>query len=202
MIGIYGGSFDPVHNGHLRIALDAVQYLQLDQVRFIPLATPVHKSQVHVHGKDRLAMLNAAIQGQKEFIIDDRELTRKGTSYTVDTLTSLRQDFPDIPLVFMLGTDAFAGIDRWSRPEQVLELAHLFVMQRPNETHPHHFDHAHTDNPEDLRSSLAGKIYFHEVTQLDISSSHIRHLVEKGQSPRYLTPDSVLKVINDNKLYL
>jgi len=204
MIGIYGGSFDPIHHGHLRIALEVQQTLNLQQVRFLPLNIPAHKNQPITSNNSRLSMLESAVNQQLNFVIDSQELNRQETSYTVDSLKNLRKTHPDIPLIFMLGSDAFNHIHKWSRYEQLLELAHLVVMQRPNETHkitsPYFSKHQITD-PIQLKQKPFGHLLLLPVTQLDISSSQIRQLIQQGKSARYLTPDSVLDIIQQKHLY-
>ncbi len=136
MIGILGGTFDPIHFGHLRTALDVMQAVGLEQVRFIPLHRAVHRGQPETAVSLRLQMVQAAIAGQPGFVADDRELRRAGDSYTIDTLTSLRRDYPQSPLCLLLGMDAFNGFADWRQPEAILRLAHLIVMHRPGITEP------------------------------------------------------------------
>ncbi len=207
MIGILGGTFDPIHFGHLRTALDVMQAVGLEQVRFIPLHRAVHRGQPETAVSLRLQMVQAAIAGQPGFVADDRELRRAGDSYTIDTLTSLRRDYPQSPLCLLLGMDAFNGFADWRQPEAILRLAHLIVMHRPGITEPtdsgareilsvHRCDQAQA-----LKQQAAGLIHLQTVTQLEISSTQIRSLIESGRSPRYLLPDDVLQLIEINRLY-
>jgi nicotinate-nucleotide adenylyltransferase len=132
MIGVLGGTFDPIHFGHLRPALDCLQALALEEVRLIPLNVAVHRPQPVASSALRLAMLEAAIAGQPGFVADPRELERPGGSYTYDTLISLRAELGDAePLCLLIGADAFAGFLDWHRPADILDLAHLVVMRRP-----------------------------------------------------------------------
>ncbi|MCU7914401.1 MAG: nicotinate-nucleotide adenylyltransferase [Candidatus Thiodiazotropha sp. (ex Gloverina cf. vestifex)] len=208
MIGILGGTFDPIHFGHLRTALDVMQAVGLDEVRFIPLHSAVHRDQPETAAELRLQMVEAAIAGQAGFAIDDRELRRQGDSYTVDTLTSLHRDFPEHSLCLILGVDAFNGFATWRQPEKILSLAHLIVMRRPGETvssdawiqtllAPNQCNDA-----EKMKHEAAGRILIQEVTQLDISSTKIRSLIAAGHSPRYLLPEGVRQIISKNRLYL
>jgi len=207
MIGILGGTFDPIHYGHLRTALDVMQAIGLDQVRFIPLHGAVHRDQPETPSDLRLRMVAAAIEGTPGFVADDRELRRSGDSYTVDTLGSLRRDFPHAPLCLLMGMDAFNGFADWRRPGEILRLAHLVVMHRPGMTEPTEprvrallQDHRCASR-ESLRSEKGGLIHLQAVTQLEISSTRIRALIGAGASPRYLLPESVMTLIEENRLY-
>lgn len=207
MIGILGGTFDPIHFGHLRTALDVMQAVGLDEVRFIPLNQAVHREQPETAATLRWRMVQAAVAGEPGFIADDRELRRTGSSYTVDTLSALRREFPHEPLCLLLGMDAFNGFAQWRQPEEILRLAHLVVMHRPGAATP--------DDPGAkeilaahpcaglgaLEQQGAGMIHLQAVTQLEISSTRIRSLLKAGESPRYLLPDRVLDLIEQNRLY-
>lgn len=207
MIGIYGGTFDPVHFGHLRTALDVMQGIDLHQVRFIPLHRAVHREQPGVTGDLRRQMLAAAIHDQPGFLLDERELQRRGESYTVDTLTSLRMELGDRPICLLVGGDAFSQFLTWRQPLEILDLTHVVVMQRPG--HGELVDPAlkkllsdrGTSEVDRLKMQPAGHIYFQPVTQLEISSTHIRQLLASGQSPRYLLPDPVIELISAHQLY-
>jgi nicotinate-nucleotide adenylyltransferase len=207
MIGILGGTFDPIHFGHLRTALDVMQQVGLDQLRFIPLHLPVHRERPETPAELRLRMVAAAIDGQPGFVADDRELRRAGDSYTVDTLESLRHQFPEETLCLLMGMDAFNGFADWRRPEGILQLAHLVVMHRPGSETPSDLRaqailQAHRCvGVEALRQQSAGLIHLQTVTRLEISSTRIRSLIASGESPRYLLPDGVLGLIEQNRLY-
>ncbi|MEJ2591821.1 MAG: nicotinate-nucleotide adenylyltransferase [Candidatus Thiodiazotropha sp.] len=207
MIGILGGTFDPIHFGHLRTALDVMQATGLEMVRFIPLHRAVHRAQPQTDGALRLRMVQAAIAGQPGFIADDRELRRRGDSYMVETLASLREAFPEQPLCLLLGMDAFNGFADWRSPDEILRLAHLIVMHRPGQPAPRdsrvqEILEAHRCPGSDaLKRAPAGLIWLQAVTQLDISSTRIRALVAAGESPRYLLPEPVLALIESHGLY-
>lgn len=199
MIGLFGGTFDPVHFGHLRVALDCQQALGLDELRLLPLRVAVHRPQPVASAAHRLAMLEAAVAGEPHLRVDDRELGRDGPSYTVETLESLRAELGgERPLCVLIGADAFNGFMDWHRPRDILGLAHVVVMQRPGAPTSRDVelrDEVHrrrADAPAELRQTPAGRIWFQTVTQLDISSTRIRRMLAAGLSPRYLLPDAVL----------
>jgi nicotinate-nucleotide adenylyltransferase len=208
MIGLFGGTFDPIHFGHLRPALDCLQALALDELRLVPLNVAVHRPQPVASAEYRLAMLNAAIAGQPGFIADTRELERPGGSFTYDTLKSLRDAVgADVPICLLVGADAFAGFLGWHRPVAMLELAHLVVMRRPGSVFVLDpglgalFARHGSRDPRDLRERPAGRILFQEVTQIDISATRVRDLIQRGSSARYLLPDPVLEIIEAAQLY-
>ena len=205
MIGILGGTFDPVHFGHLRPALEVMQATGMEQVRFLPNRIPPHRETPWLDVENRLELLKTAIADQPGFELDERELQREGHSYMVDTLESLRSDFPSHPLCLILGMDAFLGIKQWHQWQRIPELCHLVVTNRPG------FDMT-GDFIQQLPATLvtkasglfevaAGRILLQSVTQLDISASHIRAMLAKGQSVRYLLPDEVnnklMKMVKD-----
>ena len=209
MIGVLGGTFDPVHFGHLRPALEVYEALHLGELRLIPLRQAVHRAPPHADGPQRLAMVRAAVSGQPGFIADGRELARPGGSYTYDTLTSLRAEIgPKCPLCLLLGSDAFKGFLSWHRPHDILALAHLVIMVRPVSA-AHDWDaklrtfyeERRADNGKTLATMPAGRILRRPVTQLDISATRIRALIAAGHSPRFLLPDPVAEMIERAGLY-
>ncbi len=210
MIGLLGGTFDPVHYGHLRCALDVQQACELDEVRFIPCRQPPHRAAPLATPAQRLAMLKLAVEGQPGFGIDDRELRRAGPSYTVDTLRSLRDEAGARPLCLIVGMDAFARLDSWHRWEQLSELAHIAVMRRPAsgpEPEPSAVVAALlrerlARSPHELRRESAGRVILCAVTRLDISATRVRGLIASGRSARYLLPDAVLDYARRERLYL
>lgn len=205
IIGILGGTFDPVHFGHLRTGLDVVEQLGLDQLRLIPCAIPPHRIEPVASAKQRRMMLELAIKNHPKLIVDDRELSREGPSYTVDTLLSLREDFPDTPLYLLMGTDAFCSLTSWSRWQQIIELAHIVVMQRADEVllmndELQTFYDNHQAQKHDSQL-IAGKIWPVPVTQMSISATAIREALEQGRDVRYLLPDAVISLIEQLGLY-
>ncbi len=207
MLGILGGTFDPVHFGHLRIALELAQHLELQELRFLPCGRPPHRGAPAAAARDRLNMLRLAVTGQNGFSIDERELRRKGPSYMVDSLQSLREELGSRPLCLLLGSDAFHALDTWHRWEHLIELAHLVVAHRPGVAGAPStavaslLERCRVDEVRDLRRRPAGAILMVPVTQLDISGTRIRELVRAGLSPRYLLPESVLEYIWREGLY-
>ena len=208
MLGILGGTFDPIHHGHLRTALDVAEAVGLDEVRLIPLRHAVHRDQPETPAALRLAMVEAAIAGEPRFVADDRELRRDAPSYTLHTLESLRAQRGSVePICVLVGGDAFAEFLTWHRPHDILGLAHLVVMQRPGA--PAAWDQAvgalaeghRADGASELRARPGGRILFQPVTQLDISATDIRARLHAGRSARYLVPDAVLELIRREGLY-
>ena len=207
MIGIFGGSFDPIHLGHLRAALELAQALELEQVRFMPCRQPPHRSAPVAGAEQRVALLEAALRGEPAFRLDTRELHRDGPSYTVDTLLSLRAELGAAPLCLILGMDAFQGFSTWHRWQEVIELAHLVVAHRPGWTPPRSgavaelLAQRQVRGVAELRQHPGGRVLLWPVTPLDISSSHIRALVAEGRSPRYLVPEAVWELIQARNIY-
>lgn len=207
MIGIFGGTFDPIHFGHLRTALEVREALGLDEVRFVPCGLPPHRSKPQATAEDRLSLLSLALaDADPSFRIDDRELHRSGPSYMVDTLSALRGETTECPLCLIVGIDAFQGIPAWHRWREIFKLAHVIVMQRPLETsYADALERVLTERlvskREELTRQPAGCIYFQDVSQLAISASRIRDLVRRGKSTQYLMPESVRQFIADKGLY-
>jgi len=204
MIGIYGGTFDPVHFGHLRTALEVKEMLQLDEVRLIPCSQPPHRDQPSTPATMRLQMLQLAIAGQTGLQVDDRELSRPGYSYMVDTLRSLRQELAGRTLLLLMGVDAFNGLTSWHRWQQLFDYAHIMVMTRPGYPLPEldSFMMARQiQSIEPLRRQSAGYLYFQPVIQLDISASKIRHQIAQQLSVDFLLPEPVIQFIKQHNLY-
>lgn len=207
-IGIFGGTFDPVHFGHLRPALELLEQLPLAEIRFIPCRHPPHRQTPVASPEQRLTLLQLAIAGEPKFRLDRREITRPGPSYMVDTLASLRAEQGNRPLCLLLGMDSFQGLCGWHRWAELIELAHLLVMQRPGETLPREGPLRHLlaarsmRNSAQLEQQAAGLILPLEVTQLAISSTRIRSEIGAGRSARYLLPNTVWEYIQEKRLYL
>ena len=206
-IGIFGGTFDPIHYGHLRSAFEMLQALDFEEVRFIPCGDPPHRGVTYATAEQRSQLVELAIDGQDGFIADDRELTRGGLSYTIDTLESLRKEFPDRSLGLIVGMDAFLGLPGWHRWDEILNIAHIIVAHRPGWKAPDIgalgalISDFGTHRVEDLHTTTAGRVHIHAVTQLEISSTEIRDLVAAGRDPRFLMPDAVRDEILNSRIY-
>lgn len=206
-VAVLGGMFDPVHFGHLRSAVELREDLDLDQVRLIPCARPPHRPASHATAEQRRAMLELAIAGEPGLMVDDREMTRSMPSYSVDTLASLRQEMPAIPLCLVVGMDAFLGLPTWHRWRELFDLAHVVVLERPGREERigdalrGELEARRTARPEDLRRAVCGHMLLHRVTQLPISSTALRESLARGRSVRYLLPDVVNRYIQAHDLY-
>ncbi|WP_266181174.1 nicotinate-nucleotide adenylyltransferase [Dyella humicola] len=192
-LAIFGGTFDPVHLGHLSVAWEAAELLDAD-VRLMPASVPPHRPAPIANAPQRAAMLRAALQEQSRLTLDTRELERSGPSYTIDTLTELRAEHGDRPLVLLIGADAFAGLPTWHRWRELFDVAHIGVLSRPGveaavpveleaEVAPRLVADAAA-----LRAWPAGKLIELAVTPLEISATRIRELLAAGRDPRYLLP--------------
>jgi len=206
-MGVFGGTFDPIHYGHLRTAFEMLQALRFEEVRFMPCGNPPHRGTPFADAGLRLEMVRLATEGQRGFVVDDRELQRDGPSYSVDTLSALRADFPLRPIALIIGMDAFLGLPKWHHWREILQLAHIVVAHRPGWRAPDMgplgelLADRGTHRIGDLHQAKAGHIYIHDVTQLEISSSEIRHLVSMGRDPRFLLPDAVRDLIRKSGCY-
>ncbi|MEO6117507.1 MAG: nicotinate-nucleotide adenylyltransferase [Methylotenera sp.] len=218
VIGLLGGTFNPIHFGHLRMAQELADTLSFDEVRFIPSANPPHKPNPSVTAKHRAAMVRLGIANNPTFSFDDRELHTAGASYTIDTLQSLRDELGnDVSLVLLMGSDAFTKFDTWHRWEEIIQRCHITLVQRPHTRQNSEkstqeierlpkiletFLHNHyTENGDDLHESPAGFITMQQVTALDISSTAIRQALPQKKSARYLMPDNVIDYIHTQQLY-
>ena len=207
-IGILGGTFDPVHHGHLRLAQECLDSLDLAEIRFIPVYSPPHRAAPVATPAQRLAMLELATAGNTGFACDGRELVRGGRSYTIETLEPLRRESGTRPLCFIMGMDAFSRINTWRRWTALLDCAHIIVVDRPGkeprfddrEVAKLFVEHA-AACPDALNAQPAGRILKLDAPLLDISATHIRELIAAGRSPRWLLPDTVIDYIGKEKLY-
>ena len=206
-IGIFGGSFDPVHFGHLRPALEILEALSLDHMRFMPSGRPPHRDAPVADAAQRLAMLRAAIKDEPRFQVDERELKRAAPSYTYDSLAELKAEQPQDRLVLVLGLDAFLGFSGWHRWQEILGLAHLVIAHRPGSSLQTHGEttmlvqEREVDDAEALFAEITGRLMFQPVTQLEISSSQVRETVVRGGDIRFLVPEPVRALIQDSHCY-
>jgi nicotinate-nucleotide adenylyltransferase len=210
LVGILGGTFNPIHYGHLRMAQELADALHFDEVKFIPSANPPHKDEVNVSAEHRAAMVGIAIKGNPLFSLDSCELNREGASYTIDTLISLRETLGgETALCLMMGSDAFVKLNTWHRWQRLLDYAHIVLVQRPDskpqeklpaelETLLH--DH-YTEQHADLSKENAGFITMQNISAHEISATQIRNLLAHGQSARYLLPEAVADYIQQHHLY-
>ncbi len=210
-LGVFGGTFDPVHLGHLRLAEEACQDLGLSQIRWIPAGRPPHRHAPEVTARHRLDMVRLAVAGNTAFSVDPAEVEAECPSFSVPTLERLRSEIGERrSLVLLLGADAFAGLTTWHRWQELLELAHLGVAHRPGYViDPENLPSAlaglyaerGSDNPALLTAAPAGAIVRFPMTPLAISATQVRQLLVDGRSPRYLIPDSVIAYIRQHNLY-
>jgi nicotinate-nucleotide adenylyltransferase len=205
MIGIFGGTFDPVHYGHLRSALELKELFELDHVRLIPCAQPVHRDSPMATAAQRLEMLQLATQNQTDLIVDAQELQRTGGSYTFDTLSSLRREYPNVPLLLFVGSDAFNEFTTWFRWQELFDLAHVVVITRPNAAlNPlnEFLKMRLTNDKLLLKKHLAGHLFICSTNHPHaISATAIRGMIAVRQNPRFLLPDAVIDYIFKHRLY-
>lgn len=206
-MGVFGGTFDPIHYGHLRSAFEMLQALDFHEVRFIPCGDPPHRGVTFASAEQRMRLVELAVAGQEGFLADDRELRRDGPSWTIDTLIELREEFPQRSLGLIVGMDAFLGLPSWHRWEEILSQAHIVVAHRPGWKAPdigalgELIAECGTHRIEDLHEQTHGRVHIHAVTQLEIASTEIRDLVAAGRDPRFLMPDAVRDEILETGLY-
>ncbi len=211
LIGLLGGTFNPIHYGHLRAAQELATALNFSELRFIPAANPPHKPAPEVSAGHRAAMVELAICNNPLFKLDTCELARTGASYTFDTLASLREELGQrISLCWIMGSDAFVKLNTWHRWEELLDHCHIILVQRPNvedkpklpEVLTAFLRENYTENVDDLSEKSAGYIHMQKIMPLDISATKIREAYKAGRSARYLMPYNVIEYIATHKLYL
>jgi nicotinate-nucleotide adenylyltransferase len=207
-IGILGGTFDPVHHGHLRLALEVYQSCALAEVRLVPLHTPSHRQSPATLPEQRLQMLNLAIEKVEGLVVDERELQRGDVSFTVDTLRSLRKELRQQPLCLIMGMDAFQTLHKWHEWTSLLDYAHIIVARRPgsdlklaNAKVSEFYKKNITTELSDVHTQEAGKILDISIAELDISSTRIRELISTRQDVHYLLPEDVISYIEQEDLY-
>ena len=206
-IGVFGGTFDPIHYGHLRTALELREILGLSDVKFVPCNTPPHRDTQPSAGELRLEMVRAAVAGEEGFSVDEREFARAGPSYTIDTLASLRDELGTRPLCLLLGMDAFLGLPTWHRWTELLDVAHIVVAHRPGWVMPDEgtlgqmLARHRVDAPGRLHEEAQGRVFVTAVTQLEISATDLRDALARGDDPRFLVPDAVREIIMRSGCY-
>ncbi len=205
VMGIFGGTFDPVHNGHLQVADAVRRQLPMDKVLFIPTRLPLLRGQPLADPVHRLEMVRLAVHGWPGFETDDREIRRPGPSYSVVTLEELRQELPLIPLCLILGIDTVLHLTEWHRWTELLELAHIAVMGRPGwclpTVLPNWWIQSKTDTGDDLVKRTAGSVVCVDVPQLNISSTDVRTQILQGTVSTEILPEPVVNYIKEHALY-
>jgi nicotinate-nucleotide adenylyltransferase len=205
-VGILGGTFDPIHHGHLRMALELYETLNLNAIHLIPTFQPAYRPLPIATAQQRLAMIRCAIAEEPALIADEREIRRPGPTYTIDTLIELRKEMPEISLCLLIGIDAFLGLPTWHRWREILDYAHVIVAHRPcyylPETGPlAELITAHSQEIPFIHQQLSGGILLCPITSLEISATVIRKQIAVGRNPRYLLPDKVYDFIKTHQTY-
>ncbi len=212
-IGILGGTFDPIHHGHLRLAEEVAEQCDLAAVRIIPAGTPPHRYAPQASAMHRLEMVRLALRGNQRLILDEREIRRTDPCYTVDTLTSLRAELGAQPLCLLMGGDAFLLLHTWHEWKNLFALAHIIVVQRGGRPLGNAMNEANAElqaeyrarlapGPRALQEAQAGAILVVDMPALEISATGIRERCTSGRSIRYLVPDAVAEYIQSQGLYL
>lgn len=207
-IGLLGGTFDPIHEAHLRIAEHVLTTFELEYVTFIPCYQPPHREQTIASAADRLAMVKLAVQDNQKFRVNDIEIKRQGVSYMIDTLMALRKEIPDQPFCLILGADAFAKFNTWHQWEKILELTNLIILNRDDQQTMQpdwmqdFLKDKETEKKEMVTHTRNGHIYFDTITPIPISATKIRAQIKAGeQNIKGLSP-AVLKYIEQHQLFL
>jgi len=206
-IGLLGGTFDPIHIGHLRPAIEARDAIGLAEVRLIPNHIPPHRAHPFCSGEQRLAMVKLAAAQNHHFVVDERELQRDTPSYTIDTLIELRHELPDTPLCFMMGMDSLLGLPSWHRWQELLDYTHLVVSARPGwqPEYPPLIAQLLADHQVKevaaLHRQRAGHIWLADNQPIALSATRLRALLSTGQDTRYLLPEPVAHYIDQQGLY-
>ena len=206
-IGIFGGTFDPIHNGHLRIALEALEELSLSAVHFIPCGQSPLRSEPTAANDMRLRMVKAAVEEEERFIVDTREMKRGGPSYTFDTLVGLRDEYKESSMCLFLGMDAFLSLPRWHRWKELIDLAHIVIAHRPGWKAPTEgplgafVQEPLSESSQDIVTKREGSLFVLPVTQLEISATKLRSSIRLGLDPKYLVPESVRAIIKETECY-
>lgn len=207
---IFGGTFDPVHIGHLRMATELLSALEVNRISLMPCYKAVHKESVGASASERLAMLTLSCEEDEHILVDDREIRRGTASYTIDSIRQIREDGVEEPLCIVMGTDSALSLDSWCEIQSFASLTHVVVVRRPGESEAElnlmrqklsALGFTWADRSRDLHAKPCGLALLLELTQLDVSSSMIRASIKENKSIRYLVMGAVEKYICDNGLY-
>ena len=209
-VGLFGGTFDPIHYGHLKIASEMLRLLDLSELRFIPCALPSHKNLPSVSATDRAAMLELAIEDESRFLCDRREINRGGPSFTIDTLAEIRQEFgPHLSLIFLMGSDSLCTIDTWKQWRKLLTYTHLCIVERPGASVEFSSDiwrwvkRHRVSDPTYMNSTPNGYIFITVANALEISATEVRRQLSSGLPlANRILPHSVLDFVKQNNLYI
>ncbi|NOU52553.1 nicotinate-nucleotide adenylyltransferase [Pseudoalteromonas sp. JBTF-M23] len=207
MIALFGGTFDPIHLGHINMAKQCVKELKLDKLNFLPCAMPVHKAQPGITDAHRLTMLSLATQDNPKFAIDRRELIRQGPSYSLLSLQECRTASPNTPLLFLMGMDSFNSLPSWYKWQDIIQLCHIIVYQRPGEKLANsdqltqYLAQASTTNRELLTQQQGGLCYFLAGDTFDAASSDIRKRIKNRENTEHLLNEQVREYIDEHHLY-
>jgi nicotinate-nucleotide adenylyltransferase len=211
LLGIYGGTFDPIHLGHLHAAKQVLQKLSMDEIRVVVSANPPHRHSPVLPAEQRLVLVERALEGQAGLVVEGCELRREGPSYMADTLLALRQQMPGRPIALILGMDAFNGLKSWHNWQQIIELAHIVVTDRPNAnvnlnkavdaSLKDFVEDRQVFSKEQLNQAPSGLLYIQYVRPLNISATEIREQLNQSRSVQRLVPEQVWLEIKENHLY-
>lgn len=203
IIGILGGTFDPIHWGHIRIAEQLLKKLPFKEIRFLPNKTPPHRNAPQASLEDRLTMIKIAIENNPQFQLDLTEAERPGPSYMIDTIKQLRSQFPENPLALILGADVFAKFTTWQNYEEILDFTHIIIVNRISEKNesPKFLKEKFTEAPSTLSENLSGLIYECQLEPIPYSSTNIREKIGRGESIKEDLPPEIFAYISAKQLY-
>jgi nicotinate-nucleotide adenylyltransferase len=205
-IGILGGTFDPIHSGHIALAQTIYENLELQKILFIPCAQSPLKNRPIASDEARLAMLHLALDDYPHFAIDNREIIREGKSYTYETLLELRSEYPTTPLCLIMSEDAFAEFDKWYHWREIITTANIIVANRPESREfpaiiIEFLKQHQTTNPKELHNHLAGKVFLQKIVPNFIAATKIRIAIKNGNDVSSYLPKSVIDFIKTTRLY-
>ncbi len=207
IIGIYGGTFDPIHNGHLHVAKELLFQFPMKEILFIPCFEPVHRQAPIASPEQRLSMCKLALENETQLRVDDREIQRQGKSYMIDTLKSLAKDYPNTPLALIIGADSFETFHTWKSWKNIFNYAHVIIVNRPQSLSPQHAElnqmisECTTNDIHQLTHESSGLLYFAQIPPSPVSATKLRELASSGKDISACVPKKVLNYIQSNKIY-